>query len=262
MARSTDAQRHQAIGMFAAGMSKRQIARRYGCSHQTVSNFSNRYHLTGTVADKGRSGRPRVTTVIQGCQIRLTHLRRRFTSAVQTARQTVSIHRRRISASTVRRHLSERNLRAYRAYRGNVLTSERRRNRVTWCGRYSRLSSRDWRGVDVTGESRCCIDMHDGRQQVWRRPGDRYADCCVRQALCSGGGIVMVCGGISWSHKTRLVVEEGTLTARRYIDLILQNHADVTHFQQDNARPHTARLASTFLHDHNINVFYHCRHFA
>ena len=57
-------------------------------------------------------------------------------------------------------------------------------------------------------------------------------------------------GGISWRYKTPLVVIEGNLTTMRYIDEVLepvvvpcfQNHADVTLYQQDNARPHSARL--------------------
>ena len=74
----------------------------------------------------------------------------------------------------------------------------------------------------------------------------------------------MVWGGISWRHWTPLVVIEGNLTARRYIDEVLeqvvvpflQNHADVTLYQHDNARPHSARLTSDFLGQNNVQVLH------
>ena len=58
------------------------------------------------------------------------------------------------------------------------------------------------------------------------------------------------------------MVIEGNLTARHYIDKVLepvvvpcfQNHADVTLYQQDNARPHSARLTSDFLGQNNVQV--------
>ena len=72
----------------------------------------------------------------------------------------------------------------------------------------------------------------------------------------------MVWGGISWRYRTPLVVVEGNLTSRRYIDEILepvvvpflQNHADVTLYQQDNARPNSARLTTYFLEQTNVQV--------
>ena len=64
-------------------------------------------------------------------------------------------------------------------------------------------------------------------------------------------------GGILWRYKTPLGVIEGNLTARRYIDEVLepvvvpfpQNHADITLYQQDNAR-----LTSGFLGQNNVQV--------
>ena len=72
----------------------------------------------------------------------------------------------------------------------------------------------------------------------------------------------MVWGGISWRYRTPLVVIEGNLTSKRYIDEVLesvvvpflQNHADVTLYQQDNARPHSTRLTTDFLGQNNVQV--------
>ena len=262
MPRLRDTQRHQAIGMVAAGLSFREIARRMGCSHQTIMKLARRHEDTGSVCDRPRPGRERVTSVRTDRQIVLTHLRYRFRAATQTARETPGIRNDRISASTVRRRLKHVDMRARYAYRGNVLTPERRRNRVNWCTLHQRWTQRQWNGVLFTDESRFCLDMSDRRKMVWRRRGERYADCCVRQAMRWGGGSVMVWGGISWRHKTPLVVLDGTLTAQRYVDNVLRpfvlpfvrNHDDVNVVQQDNARPHSARVTQEFLRENNIRI--------
>ncbi|GFT38583.1 transposable element Tcb2 transposase [Trichonephila clavipes] len=61
-----------------------------------------------------------------------------------------------------------------------------------------------------------------------------------------------------WGHSLKslstLIVMRGTLTGQRYVDDILRPHVGPflnglpgTIFQQDNARPHTARVAEDFL---------------
>ena len=262
MGRLNEAQRHRAVGMVEGGLSFREVARRMDCSHQTIMKLAERNATTGSVSDRQRPGRQKVTSQRQDRNIVLSHLRNRFRTAVKTAQETVGINNRRISASTVRRHLRERDIRSHNAYRGNVLTPIRRRNRYDWCRQHLRWTQRQWQSVMFTDESRFCIDMNDGRAKVWRRQGEHYADCCVRECSRWGGGSVMVWGGISWRYRTPLVVLEGNLTSRRYIDEVLepvvvpflQNHADVTLYQQDNARPHSARLTTDFLGQNNVQV--------
>lgn len=262
MGRLSNAKRHEAIGMIAGGLSYREIARRMGCTHATVRELHQRNIATGSVSDRQRPGRERVTSRVQDRHIVLTHLRNRFQTSVQTARETIGVNNRRISASTVRRRLHERAISSHMAYRGNVLTPERRRNRLLWCRQHLRWTQQQWKAVLFTDESRFCINMQDRRTRVWRRRGERFADCCVKEVPRWGGGSVMIWAGISWRYRTPLVVVNGNLTAQRYVDEILrthavpfmQNHADVTLYQQDNARPHSARLTTDYLAQQNINV--------
>ena len=97
---------------------------------------------------------------------------------------------------------------------------------------------------------------------MWRCRGKRYADCWVRECSRWGGRSVMVWGGISWRYRTPLIVIEGNLTSRQYIDKVLepvvvpflQNHTDITLYQQDNATPQSARLTTDFLGQNNVQV--------
>ncbi|GFU14646.1 uncharacterized protein TNCV_851851 [Trichonephila clavipes] len=63
----------------------------------------------------------------------------------------------------------------------------------------------------------------------------------------------MVWGATAYDSRSTLVVMHGTLTGQRYVDDILQPHLGTflndlpgAIFQQDNARPHTARVAQDF----------------
>ena len=71
----------------------------------------------------------------------------------------------------------------------------------------------------------------------------------------------MVWGGISADTKTPLVVIRGNLNAERYLNEVLAiqvvplfQQKAVSTFQQDNARPHTARICRDYLEDNNITV--------
>ena len=122
MPRLSDDQRNQPIGMLKAGVSVALVSRDFGCSRQTMFSLRNRYLQTGRVSDRQRSGRPRVTSRRRDNFIRLTHLRRRFLPATDTAWALG------ISAETIRNSLREANppIQARRPFMGQVLTAHHR----------------------------------------------------------------------------------------------------------------------------------------
>ncbi|GFU36560.1 transposable element Tcb2 transposase [Trichonephila clavipes] len=68
-------------------------------------------------------------------------------------------------------------------------------------------------------------------------------------------------GDIAYDSRSTLIVMRGTLTGQRYVDDILRPHVGPflngppgAIFQQDNPRPHTARVAQDFLrHFQNLS---------
>jgi len=137
-----------------------------GCSHQTITKLIQRYNDTGPVKDRQRPGRQRVTSVRQDRQIVITHLRDRLRMATHTARDTIGVFNRRISASTVIRRLRQAGLRTHTPFRGNVLTPNRLRNRVDWCRRHVIWTQRDWQTVLFSDESRFCFNVFDRPKKV------------------------------------------------------------------------------------------------
>lgn len=98
---------------------------------------------------------------------------------------------------------------------------------------------------------------------MWRREGERFSEPCIRERDRLGGPNVMVWAGISLLGKTELVIlEEGSITASRYVDRIIRPHSipfsqrvgENFVFMQDNARPYTARTTQRAFSEANITV--------
>ncbi|GFU15784.1 transposable element Tc3 transposase [Trichonephila clavipes] len=112
----------------------------------------------------------------------------------------------------------------------------------------------DWQKVVFSDKSRFVLGTDDNRVRVWRRPGERYNSphIFLRHTARTAG--VMVWGGIAYDSRSTLIVMRGTLTGQCYVDDILRPHVGPflnglrgAIFQQDNARPHTARVTQDFL---------------
>ncbi|GFY00894.1 transposable element Tc1 transposase [Trichonephila clavipes] len=124
-----------------------------------------------------------------------------------------------------RRRLTEVGLRSRRPLRRLPLTPHHRQCRLDFCRTRATWSVTDWRRVIFSDESRFSLSADYHRTRVWRRT----------------------------------VVLQGTLTARRYVDDILtpivlpmlSSHPGAI-YQQDNARPHTARLSQQCLQGYDV----------
>ena len=252
----TDVQRGRAIALLMQGQRQQQVANHFGVNVSTIERLVRRLRKTGHLADRPRSGRPRVTSRRQDRTIRLAHLRNRHLTATETALNTVGTctHNRQISPKTIGSRLREIGLRARRPYVGLPLTQARKLRRMAWLTAHApRLfPMRRWRRVLFTDESRFTL------YRAYRRRGERFADACVVERDRFGGGSVMVWGGIAHGIKSQLIIVAGNMTAVRYrieilrpvaVPLVQQRNLIL---QQDNARPHVARICQDFLANNNI----------
>ncbi|GFW25154.1 transposable element Tcb1 transposase [Trichonephila clavipes] len=163
------------------------------------------------------------------------------------------------SRETIRRRLTEVGLRSRRPLRRLPLTPHHRQCRLDFCQPRATWSVTDWRRVIFSDESRFSLSADYHRTRVWRRTGQRSDPAFIveRHTAISQG--VTVWGAISWDTRSSLVVLQGTLTARRYVDDILtpivlpmlSSHPGAI-YQQDNARPHTARLSQQCLQGYDV----------
>ncbi|GFU00079.1 transposable element Tcb2 transposase [Trichonephila clavipes] len=157
-----------------------------------------------------RPGRPRGERIVQQALVDPTVTR-------STIRADVGVA---ILPQTIFRHLVEANLKSKRPFCALPLTPEHSQLRLQWCQARSMWNVTDWQKDVFNGESRFVLGTDVNRVRVWRHP----------------------------------VVMRGTLTGQRYVNDILRPHVGPflnglpgAMFQQDNARPHTARVAQDFL---------------
>ena len=102
MTRLSNLDRGSTIGKIDAGMRVRAIV----AAHEScISHLRSWYTVTGSTADRSRSGRPRVTRRWQDRYIELQHLRDRLQTATQTARETPEWNNPHISDQTMRNRL-------------------------------------------------------------------------------------------------------------------------------------------------------------
>ena len=133
--------------------------------------------------------------------------------------------------------------------------------RLAWARDHVTWTQNDWAPVLFTDESRFCVDFTDRRARVWRMPNERFAPVCVAEHDRFGGGSVTVWAGISAQGKMDLhVIDNGTLTALRYVneilDVYIRPYAGAVGenfiLMDDNSRAHRARITDQYLQQATI----------
>ena len=161
-----------------------------------------------------------------------------------------------LSTQTIRNRLHEAGLRSRRPAIRIPLTRHHVQEHLEWAQDHVTWALNDWAPILFTDEARFCVDFSDRRARVWRMRNERFAEVCIAEHDCYGGGSVMVWAGISAQGKTDLhVIDVGTLTAERYVNEILVVHVrpyagaigpDFI-LMADNASAHRARITNRCL---------------
>ncbi|GFW22075.1 transposable element Tcb2 transposase [Trichonephila clavipes] len=106
----------------------------------------------------------------------------------------------------------------------------------------------------LSDESKFNLNSDDNRVCVWRPRGERFNPVFALQRHIVPTAGVTVWSVIAYNTRSPLVLIRGTMTAQWYVHDILQPHVlplmqrlPGAIFQQDNARPHTARVSQDCL---------------
>ncbi|GFY07612.1 transposable element Tcb1 transposase [Trichonephila clavipes] len=175
----------------------------------------------GTTDGRGRSHPPQCTTSREDRQIVLMTVTDRSVTSRIVAQPIESVTHHSVSARTIRRRLQQSCLPARRPLLGLPLTQNYRRLRRRWCDE-RRMWAAEWNAVVFIDESHICLQQHDDRIRVWRHRGDSMLNSCVIHPHSGPApGIMGLAKAI---------------------------------FQQDNARPHVARIVQRFFLNHLIEL--------
>ena len=103
-----------------------------------------------------------------------------------------------------------------RPYEGQILIRRHRQRRMDWANQKLNVQRQNWARVIFSDESPFNLSFADG--SCYRPRNERFADNCVLESNRFGGSSVMVWGAINAGFRSDLIILNGTLTARRYID--------------------------------------------
>ncbi|UYV80569.1 hypothetical protein LAZ67_19000737 [Cordylochernes scorpioides] len=244
--KQTDAfTRGMVIGLKRAGWSIRQIAADTHLGASTVHRLWRRWLEQGNVAIYRNAGETRVTSARVDRRIlrqAVAAPQATCTAILQHVQDTLDHS---ISTRTISRRLVANGLHSCRPLRRLPLTPPNRRQRLEWCRARSTWMT-EWHRVVFSDESRFCLSSDSRRVRVWRRRGERSNPAAIVERPTVRQRGVMVWGAIAYDSRSPLLRIQGTMTAQRYVDDVLR---PVTQgvpnalYQQDNARPHTARIS-------------------
>ncbi|UYV65057.1 hypothetical protein LAZ67_3003000, partial [Cordylochernes scorpioides] len=254
--KQTDAfTRGMVIGLKRAGWSIRQIAADTHLGASTVHRLWRRWLEQGNVAIYRNVGATRVTSARVDRRIlrqAVAAPQATCTAILQHVQDTLDHS---ISTRTISRRLVANGLHSCRPLRRLPLTPPNRRQRLEWCRARSTWMT-EWHRVVFSDESRFCLSSDSRRVRVWRRRGERSnpAEIVERPTVRQRG--IMVWGAIAYDSRSPLLRIQGTMTAQRYVDDVLRpvtlpylQGVPNALYQQDNARPHTARISQQALQD-------------
>ncbi|UYV83709.1 Ces3 [Cordylochernes scorpioides] len=159
------------------------------------------------------------------------------------------------SARTISRRLIANGLHSCRPLRRLPLTPPNRRQRLEWCRARSTWMT-EWHRVVFLDEPRFCLSSDSRHVRVWRRRGERSNPAAIVERPTVRQRGIMVWGAIAYDSRSPLLRIQGTMTAQRYVDDVLRpvtlpylKGVPNALYQQDNARPHTARISQQALQD-------------
>ncbi|UYV73464.1 hypothetical protein LAZ67_10003498, partial [Cordylochernes scorpioides] len=252
--KQTDAfTRGMVIGLKRAGWSIRQIAADTHLGASTVHRLWRRWLEQGNVAIYRNVGATRVTSARVDRRIlrqAVAAPQATCTAILQHVQDTLDHS---ISTRTISRRLVANGLHSCRPLRRLSLTPPNRRQRLEWCRARSTWMT-EWHRVVFSDESRFCLSSDSRRVRVWRRRGERSNPAAIVERPTVRQRGIMVWGAIA--SRSPLLRIQGTMTAQRYVDDVLRpvtlpylQGVPNALYQQDNARPHTARISQQALQD-------------
>lgn len=251
------------VTLAQEGCRQEDIARRLRIHQSTVSRVIKRYNETGEYKRRPGQGRKRCTPPRDYQYLRIQCLRNRTLTAPHLKNELLITRQVNVSAKTVIRRLKEVGLNPKRPAKVPKLLPRHKTGRLQFARAHANWNEDQWGKVLFTDETRIQLWKPDGRDRVYRRSGERFAECNLPQNVSFGGGSIMLWGGISWESRTELVEVNLRMNAEWYIANILKEHVlpyagfigyDNFVLMHDNVRAHAAKIVNHYLVDVGIEA--------
>lgn len=211
----------------------------------------NRYANEGSLENRPKTGRPRITTPEIDQAICANVQNEPFTTATDVARVFD------LSAITVRRRLKENGLFHFIPAQQTKLTDRHRQLRVQFCEENMNL---DWERV-IFSDEKTFKSSVDAKKHLWRPKNERYNPRYVQSVQTSGKISCGVWGFITAGGVGQLCETSSKMNSLEYISILdeqllpagqimYQEEFANMRFMQDNARFHTSYAAMAWFRSH------------
>lgn len=233
-----------------------QIGNDLHIPRQTVLSFLKRLNQRQSTENLHRSGRPRKTTATADRWL----VRTALAETRLPLKELKSICNIPLSTRTIQRRLEEENIRKWRGVKRALLDNNHAKQRLEWARKHQHWTIEQWARVVWSDESAIKKNSDTKTVWVWRHQNQRekYLPINVVGKKRDGGLSQMVWGCFAGNKLGPLVFIDENINASVYSTVLEQNLLgyidaltveglqDIV-FQQDNARPHIAKITQKWL---------------
>lgn len=254
--------REKVVEFVNKGHTVREAESVYNVNNSTISRWVNKKRNTQSVADKSKSGRPRVTSShADKMMVKYSRTNPRFT-ARQVREEQYPDNAELPSVRTVQRRLFEAGLFGRHGVKKPLVSKKNRTDRLKWAKEHINWTNEMWSKILFSDESKFCLFGSDGIQWVRRPRSARYDPKYQTPTVKYGGGSVMIWGCFSASGVGPLIRINGTMNAIMYAEIMEQHMLPFGNdqmpvgwkFQQDNDPKHRAGHVTRWFQSNNVEV--------
>lgn len=254
--------RGQIVEQFKNNFCQRAIARNLGISPSTVRNIIKRFRESGEITTRKGQGRKPTLNARDLRSLRRYCIKNRHQCVKDITTWAQEYFRKPLSVTTVRRYICKCKLKLYYAKQKPFINKIQKRRRLCWARAHLRWTDAKWKSVLWSDESTFQIVFGNCGRRVLRTKEEKNHPDCYRRKVQKPAS-VMVWGCISAQGMGNLHICEGTINAERYIQVLEQHmlpskrrlfHGRPCLFQQDNAKPHSARVTTAWLRSKRVRV--------
>ncbi len=242
-----------------AGKTNDEIRKKFGPHRSTINkivkDFEENHHFYPL---KGPVG-PKLKMSVRDDRIAVRAIASGTAKTAVDVQQTLFPH---VHPQTVRRHLKNKGLHAYKRWKVPLLQTRHRRVRFSWAKTHRKWGMKQWWRVVFSDESKFNLIGSDGVEYCWRRPGEALDPRNMVKRVKHGGGHVMVWGCILRQGFGQLHRVVGNMNAEQYTEILSESllgtladqgiNPQSILFAQDNDPKHTSKRAKSWFDQNGI----------
>lgn len=253
--------RRKILEQYQKGVSQRKIEKNLKLSSSTVHNIQ-RFRESGTISVRKGQGRKTILDVHDLRAFRRHCITYRNATIMKITTWAQEYFQKTFSVNTIHRAIRRCRLKLYRPKKKQYLNMIQKRRHFLWAKAHLKWTVAKWKTVLWSDESKSEVlfgklGLHFIRTKEDKDNPSFYQRSVQKPASLMAWGCMSACGMGS------LHIWKGTINAERYIQVLEQHMLLSRHclfqgrpfiFQNDNARPHTASITTSWLRRRRIWV--------